>query len=150
MHLWFSRKNFIIEMVTVWQYDWLNWMMKKYFFYLNSTLSIYIYVCWRILITENCDILNYAIFSPNVHWWADQARSMLLRSQTLCIFEFINQFTDDHLCHYMIHTRRYYASQMNINSMVGVTKLTRFRSFICCCYSSNFRLLIRDNREWSV
>ena len=45
------------------------------------------HICTRKIIftTFNWNILTLAMFSPNVHWWANQARSWLLRTQTFCI-----------------------------------------------------------------
>ena len=48
----------------------------------------------RILITEKRDILGRATFSPNMHWWANQAPSWLLRILTfyiIWIYQFICQ-----------------------------------------------------------
>ena len=36
-------------------------------------------------------------------------------------------------CHYTIHTQHDFPSQMNPNLMIGVNKLVRYRSLICCC-----------------
>ena len=53
----------------------------------NSTISIIICDWWRTIITQNWDIPNRAIFSPNVHGWANNARSWLLRTRIIWIHE---------------------------------------------------------------
>ena len=59
-------------------------------------------------------------------------------------------FGNDYPCHYMIHTQHDCPSQMNSNLLISVTKLTRYRSLICCCQSTNFRSFVRDNHAWSM
>ena len=134
-----AKEVFIIETAVFWHWD-DGYMTKSNPFYVNSALSKVIYNRILILITWNWDILNRAIFSRNVHWWANKARSWLLRTLTFALFEFINLFANDYPCHYIIHTQHDCPSQMNSNLLISVAKLTR----------SNFRSYVRDNHAGSV
>ena len=80
--------NLSLWQPLVWKIFWhrkIDKMMKNSSFYLNQTTSIKICTWRRILITWNWYILAHEIFSPNMHWWANQAHSWLLRTLTFCV-----------------------------------------------------------------
>ena len=60
-------------------------MTKNKSFGVNSTMAVIICTRWLILITHNWNILNRAIFSQNVHWRTNKARSWLLSTLTFRI-----------------------------------------------------------------
>ena len=96
----------------------------------NSTISMIICTRWRMLITKNWDIMIRAIVSPNVHWWANQAATWLLRTLPFRIIWFYQCVANSYPCHYIIHTQHDCPPQMNSNLMIGVTELTRYHSLI--------------------
>ena len=51
--------------------------------YVDPTIPTYICTWQRILITKNWYILTCAVFSTDVHWWANQALSWLQRTNIL-------------------------------------------------------------------
>ena len=79
-----AKEVFIMETVVFWHCD-NGEMTKNNYFGVNSAMSIIICTQWLILITENWDILNRAIFSRNVHLWDNKARLWLVRTLTFCI-----------------------------------------------------------------
>ena len=79
-----AKEVFIMETVVFCHCD-NGLMTKNNSFGVNPAMSIIICTRWLISITLNWDILNRAIFSPNVHWCANQAFSRLLRALTLRI-----------------------------------------------------------------
>ena len=74
-----AKEDFIMETVVFWHCD-NGYRTKNNSFGVNSAISIIICSRWLILITWSWDILNRAIFLPNMHWWANIARSWLLRT----------------------------------------------------------------------
>ena len=71
--------RFIMETVVFWHCD-NGYRTKNNSFGVNSAISIIICSRWLILIKWSWDILNRAIFLPNMHWCANKGRSWLLRT----------------------------------------------------------------------
>ena len=107
--------------------QWLD-DIKRFSFFLNSTISINSFTLRKILITENRDIQTHAITSPNVHWWANQERSCLLRTLTFCII-WIYQFIRQRLFLPSCNTHRIWLSLTN-ELQIDDYVITKF-SFIC-------------------
>ena len=89
---------------------------------MNSAILIIVWTRWRLLITQNWNILIRAIFTPNAHWWANQARSWLKRTPTFritwisqCIWQQVS------LLSYNTHPA-WLHSQMNSIFMTSVTR----------------------------
>ena len=95
-------------------------------------------------------ILTHAIFSPNLHWWTNDACSCLLRTRTFCIIGIYKFMHQQLSLHYKMHIQHDCPSQMNSNLMVAITKLTHRSLSICCCEASNFLPFVRDNHAGSV
>ena len=76
--------------------EWLNDENHFFWFKLNYiNKHLHLGKAFLSLKTENTEFyLPVQFFSPNVHWWAKQAQSRLLKTLTFCIiwtYQFISQ-----------------------------------------------------------
>ena len=94
VNLLLPRKYFIMgtDILTAWK--WINDGKLFCLCKLNCISTHFFFTQWRISITKTWYILTNAIFSPNVHWRANQTRSWLLKTmtfRTVWIYQLIGQ-----------------------------------------------------------
>ena len=88
--------------------------------------------------------LTHAIFSPNLHWWTNDACSCLLRTRTFCIIGIYKFMHQQLSLHYIMHIQHDCPSQMisnliwhgchyQINSQKLVNLLLRSIKFSSIC-----------------
>ena len=142
-----AKEVYIIETVVFWHWD-NGWMTEKNSFGVNSAISIIICTRWLVLITQNWNILNRAIFSRNMHWWANKAQLWLLRTLTyriILIYQFICQWLslplyNTHPTWLSLTNELKFVDYCHSLSLVNLLQLINKFSFICEGQSCRVRI----------